>query len=160
MHTDVPASPAQAEPGPHRTRQRCFDPVCDRPSASRPVSSSQNRLQAPCCLEAVLTGRNRPGRARTVTNRAETALTGAVRTGPEVTRADWRGPPRRRLPLSVGSGAWKAACPCLSDQRSGAAAPPARGGLVRDARTRVDTRPVCVVWGPCLPWQWAGSRLG
>ena len=32
-------------------------------------------------LEAVLTGRNGPGRARTVANRAGTALTGAVRTG-------------------------------------------------------------------------------
>ena len=65
--------------GPHRTRQRCFGPVCDRPSASRPVPSRQNRLQAP--LEAVLTGRNGLGRVRTIANRAETALTGAVRTG-------------------------------------------------------------------------------
>ena len=32
-------------------------------------------------LGAVLTGRNGPGRARTVANRAGTALTGAVRTG-------------------------------------------------------------------------------
>ena len=32
--------------GPHCTRQRCFGPVCDRPSASRPVPSRQNRLQA------------------------------------------------------------------------------------------------------------------
>ena len=33
-------------PGPHRTRQRRSGPVCDRPSASRPVPSCQNRLQA------------------------------------------------------------------------------------------------------------------
>ena len=32
--------------GPHRTRQRCSGPVCNRPSASRPVPSRQNRLQA------------------------------------------------------------------------------------------------------------------
>ena len=71
-------------PGPHRTRQRCSGPVCDRPSASRPVPSRQNRLQRR--LEAVLTGRNGPGRARTVTNRAGTALTGAVRTGRDTRR--------------------------------------------------------------------------
>ena len=29
-------------PGPHRTRQRCSGPVCDRPSVSRPIPSSQN----------------------------------------------------------------------------------------------------------------------
>ena len=28
-----------------RTRHRCFDPVRDRPSASRPAPSRQNRLQ-------------------------------------------------------------------------------------------------------------------
>ena len=32
-------------PGPHRTRQRCFGPVCDRPSVSRTAPSRQNRLQ-------------------------------------------------------------------------------------------------------------------
>ena len=32
-------------------------------------------------LETVLTGRNGPGRARTVANRAGIELTGAVRTG-------------------------------------------------------------------------------
>ena len=37
-------------------------------------------LQAP--LETILTGRNGPGRARTVANRAGTAPTSAVRTGP------------------------------------------------------------------------------
>ena len=40
------------KPGPHRTRQRCSGPVCDHPSASRPVPSRQNRLQR---LEAVCT---------------------------------------------------------------------------------------------------------
>ena len=35
----------------------------------------------PAALDAVLTGQNRPGRARAVANRAGTALTGAVRTG-------------------------------------------------------------------------------
>ena len=39
-------SPWHLKPGPHRTRQRCSGPVCDRPSASRPVPSRQNRLQA------------------------------------------------------------------------------------------------------------------
>ena len=68
-------------PGPHRTRQRCSSPVCDRPSATRPVSSRQNRLQRR--LEAVLTRRNGPGRAQTVANRAGTALTGAVKTRTE-----------------------------------------------------------------------------
>ena len=67
------------KPDPHRTRQRCSGPVCDRPSASRLVPSRQNRLQQR--LEVVLTGRNGPRRARTVVNRAGTALTGAVRTG-------------------------------------------------------------------------------
>ena len=72
-------------PGPHRTRQSCSDPVCDRPSASRSIPSRPAKT-AP--LEAVLTGRNRPVRARTVmnrtvANRAGTALTGAVRTGRE-----------------------------------------------------------------------------
>ena len=67
------------KPGPHHTRQRCLGPVCERPCASRSVPSRQNRLQAP--LEAVLTGRNGPGRTRTLANRAETALTGVVRTG-------------------------------------------------------------------------------
>ena len=66
------------KPGPHRTR-RCSGPVCDRPSASRRVPARQNRRQAP--LEAVLTGRNGPGHARTVANRAGTAPTDAVRTG-------------------------------------------------------------------------------
>ena len=47
-------------PGPHRTRQRRPGPVCGRPSASRPVPFCQNRLRA--ALEAVLTGRNGPGR--------------------------------------------------------------------------------------------------
>ena len=33
-----------------------------------------------------MTGRNGPGRARTVTNRTGTAVTGAVRTGLETSR--------------------------------------------------------------------------
>ena len=57
------------ESGSHRTRQRCSGPVCDRPSGGRRR------------LEVVTTGRNGPGRARTVANRAGAALTGAVRTG-------------------------------------------------------------------------------
>ena len=76
---DGPLAGLSTQPGPHRTRQRCSGSVCDRRSASRPVPSRQNRLQAR--LEAVLTGRNGSGRARTVANRAGTALTGAVRTG-------------------------------------------------------------------------------
>ena len=55
---------ASLKPGPHRTRQRC--------------SWRSRRLAPP---EAVLTGRNGPGRARTIANRVGTALTGAVRTG-------------------------------------------------------------------------------
>ena len=65
------------KPGPRRTRQRRSGPVCDRPSASRPV---KNRLQAP--PGGGLTRRNGPGRARTVAHSAGAALTGAVRTGP------------------------------------------------------------------------------
>ena len=65
--------------GPHRTRQRCSGPVCDRPSASRSVPSRQNRLQPPG--DGTLTGRHGPGRARTVVNRTGAALTGAERTG-------------------------------------------------------------------------------
>ena len=38
-------SEAPLKPGARRTRQRCSGPVCDRPSASRPVPSSQNRPQ-------------------------------------------------------------------------------------------------------------------
>ena len=60
------------------------------PSASRNVPSRQNRLQRQRRLEAVLTGRNGPGRARTVANRAGTALTGAVRTGPQSELCDVR----------------------------------------------------------------------
>ena len=80
---------ATLKSGPHRIRQRCSSPVCDRPSASRPVPLCQYRLQRR--LEAVLTGGNGPGRARTVAYRAETALTGAVRTGLE-SRAELRTP--------------------------------------------------------------------
>ena len=78
-HLQPEANESTVMSGPHRTRQRCFGPVCNRPSASWSAPSRQNRLQR--WLEAVLTGRNGPGHARTVTNRAETALTGAVRTG-------------------------------------------------------------------------------
>ena len=62
----------RGKPGPRRTRQRCSGPVRDRPSTSRPVPSRQHRRP----------GRRGPGRARTVANRAQIALTGAVRTGP------------------------------------------------------------------------------
>ena len=72
-------------PGPHRSS----GPVCDRPSASRPVPPRQNRPQP--ALRAVLTGQNGPGRARTVANRAGTALTGAVRTGRWTSAADTAG---------------------------------------------------------------------
>ena len=44
-HTDVAGPAARLTPGPHRTRQRCSGPVSDRPSASRPAPSRQNRLQ-------------------------------------------------------------------------------------------------------------------
>ena len=51
-----PPVPVSLTPGPHRTRQRCSGPVGDRPSASRPVSSRQNRLQRRLVpLEAILT---------------------------------------------------------------------------------------------------------
>ena len=50
-----------------------------RPSES--VSARSVRLRLQLRLEAVLTARHGSGRARTVANRAETALTGAVRTG-------------------------------------------------------------------------------
>ena len=68
------------QPGPHRARQRFSGPVCDRPSASRPVPSRQNRLQRRLGgFDG--TGRNGTGRDRTVANRAGTALTDTVRTG-------------------------------------------------------------------------------
>ena len=66
------------KPGPHRTRQRCSDSVCDRPSPARsvpsksPVGPPGGGFDSP---------RNGTGRARTVANRAGTALTGAVSTG-------------------------------------------------------------------------------
>ena len=37
--------PRSVTPGPHHTRQRFSGPVCDRPSASRPIPPRQNRLQ-------------------------------------------------------------------------------------------------------------------
>ena len=44
-----PFSPGRNRPGLHRTRQHRFGPVCDRPNASRPVSSRQNRHQWAAC---------------------------------------------------------------------------------------------------------------
>ena len=53
---------------------------CLRPFERVPARSvSSKRLQRR--LAAVLSGQNGPGRTRTVTNRAGTALTGAMRTG-------------------------------------------------------------------------------
>ena len=52
---------------------------CLRPSERVPARSVPSK-PPPAALEAVLTGRNGPGRARTVANRAGTALTGAVRS--------------------------------------------------------------------------------
>ena len=49
----------------------------------------ENRLQRR--LEAVLTGRNRPGSARTFANRAGTVLMGALRTGLEPAACPLRG---------------------------------------------------------------------
>ena len=66
------------KPGPHRTRQRCSGAVCDGPSASRPVPSYQNWLQRRWRRPRRC---NRPRRARTVTNRAGAALTGALGNG-------------------------------------------------------------------------------
>ena len=61
------------EPGAHRSRQRCFGPVCDRATGGGFDG----------------TGRNGPRRARTVANGPEgTALTSAVGTGPY--RPGWR----------------------------------------------------------------------
>ena len=68
---------ARSSPHPSALFRPCLRPSERIPT--RPGPSSQNRLQAP--LEEVLTERNGPGRARTVANRAGTALTGAVRTG-------------------------------------------------------------------------------
>ena len=65
----VPTTPVSAVPA-------LFATVRARPGPFRPVkTASRRRLE-------ILTGRNGPGRARTVANRAGTALTGAVRTGP------------------------------------------------------------------------------
>ena len=93
----------EARPSPHPS---ALLRPCMRPSERvRPAQSCQNHFQRH--LEAVLTARNGPGRARTVANRAGTALTGAVRTGlhwPMVCRGagpDRTGPGRGRgRPLS------------------------------------------------------------
>ena len=67
----VLTAPVSAVPAPFATARA-------RPGSFRPVKPPP---APPAPLEAVLTGRNGPGRARTVANRAGTALTGAVRTG-------------------------------------------------------------------------------
>ena len=67
---------SQARSSPHPSA--LFRPCCDRPSASPPVPCRQ---RAPAATDAVLTGRNGPGRAWTVANRAGIGLTDAVRTG-------------------------------------------------------------------------------
>ena len=70
-----------------------FATVRPRP---RSAPSRQNRLQRRERREAVLTGRNGTGRARTVANRVGTALTGAVWTGfyTQITAAVWPCPDR------------------------------------------------------------------
>ena len=61
---------------------------CLRPSERVPARSVRSK-PPPTAAGDGLTRRNGPGRARTVSNRAETALTGAVRTGLE-SRRGWQ----------------------------------------------------------------------
>ena len=60
-------------------------PVSDVPALFATVRAGNGPFRPlkppPAALEAVLTERNVPGRARTVSSRAGTSLTGAVRTG-------------------------------------------------------------------------------
>ena len=130
-------------PGPHRTRQRYFGPVCDRPIALRPIPSRQNRLQASGG------GFDGPKRARTVANRALTALTGAVRTGRQTQLlvivgeggggSDlWPGPLRPHCGTAVSRG---------PETR--------RGGATNGQRERLDSatpalRPCGAPWCPLL----------
>ena len=88
------AARLRVTPGTHRTCQRCSGRL--RPSEGAPARSVQSK-PPPAALGAVLTGRNGPGRARTVANRAGTALTGAVRTGPNMTPRDVRDPTRTAI---------------------------------------------------------------
>ena len=101
--TTVFSHSSKARPSPHPSA--LFQP-CLRPSERVPVRSVPSKLLSaavsgfdapsaagsgfdapsaafapPALLGTVLTRHNGPGRARTVTNRAGTALTGAVRTG-------------------------------------------------------------------------------
>ena len=84
---DVPGINSQARSSPHPSA--LFRP-CLRPSER--VPAYQNRLQQ------VLSGRNGPGRARTVANRAGTALTVAVRTGLQLDSFRQSAQSRRRPP--------------------------------------------------------------
>ena len=110
---------ASLTPGPHRTRQRCSGPVCDRPSASRSVPSRQIRFQAP--PGAGFDGTERAGTRSDVANSAGTALTVAVRTGPQsgpdVTAVNGRhSGPRRPVPAGRQSGGrvLQAVCPTVT----------------------------------------------
>ena len=69
---------------PVSTVSALFATVRARPGPFCPVKT---RFQPP--LEAFLTKRNGPGRARTVANRAGTALMGAVRTGSHTSDRGW-----------------------------------------------------------------------
>ena len=72
---------SKARSSPHPSA--LFRP-CLRPSERVPARSVPSK-QPPAALKAVWTGRNGPGRARTVAIRVGTALTGTVRTGLQLT---------------------------------------------------------------------------
>ena len=81
------SSPSQVRSSPHASA--LFRP-CLRPSERVPARSVPSKPH-PAALEAVLMGRNGPGRARTVANRTRTALTGATRTGPQAQSSQGKG---------------------------------------------------------------------
>ena len=76
---------ARSSPHPSALSRPCLRPSERVPARSVP-SKPPPGAAAP--LEAVLTGRNGPGRARMVANRAGTALTCTVRTGRKSERRD------------------------------------------------------------------------
>ena len=75
---------SQARSPPHPSA--LFRP-CLQPSERVPASSFLSK-SPPAALEAILTGRKGLGRAGTAANSAETALTGAVRTGCQASVGD------------------------------------------------------------------------
>ena len=118
------------KPGPHPIRQPCLGPVCTvraRPGPFRPVKTASSEASG-------------PGRARTVANSAESALTGAVRTG-------------RDPPLAHPSAAACASCmPRSADGRRSGGFPTLVSGFPSYSTIGTSGRiykavPLCVVYG-------------